>query len=73
MAFVFAAKVSEIPPGRVKTVEIGDEDVALCNVGGEFHAIANDGPKLIAFYKYLQERGCSNAAAVVRQRVESPK
>ena len=41
MAFVVVAKVSEIAPGRVKTVEIGDEDVALCNVEGEFYAIAN--------------------------------
>ena len=41
MAFAFAAKVGEIPPGRVMTVEIGEEDVALCNVDGEFYAIAN--------------------------------
>lgn len=41
MAFVFAAKVGEIPPGRVKTVEIGDEDIAICNVEGAFYAIAN--------------------------------
>jgi len=49
MAFVKAAKVSEVPQGRVKVVEVGDEDVALCNVGGEIYAIANvcthdDGP-----------------------------
>jgi 3-phenylpropionate/trans-cinnamate dioxygenase ferredoxin subunit len=49
MAFVVAAKLNEVPPGRVKTVEIGDEDVALCNVQGEIFAIANvcthdDGP-----------------------------
>jgi 3-phenylpropionate/trans-cinnamate dioxygenase ferredoxin subunit len=41
MAFVRAAKVGEIPPGRSKIVEVGDEDVALCNVGGEIFAIAN--------------------------------
>jgi len=41
MAFVKAARVSEIPPGRSKIVEVGDEDVALCNVGGEIFAIAN--------------------------------
>jgi 3-phenylpropionate/trans-cinnamate dioxygenase ferredoxin subunit len=41
MAFVEAAKLSEVPPGRVKTVEIGDEDIALCNVEGEIYAIAN--------------------------------
>ena len=49
MAFVKAAKVGDIPPGRVKVVEVGDEDVALCNVNGEFYALANvcthdDGP-----------------------------
>jgi len=41
MAFVVAAKVGDVPPGRVKVVEIGEEEVALCNVGGEFYAIAN--------------------------------
>jgi 3-phenylpropionate/trans-cinnamate dioxygenase ferredoxin subunit len=41
MAFVVAAKLDEVPPGRVKTVEIGDEDIALCNVQGEIYAIAN--------------------------------
>lgn len=49
MTFVRAAAVSEIPPGRVKTVEVGDEDIALCNVGGQIYAIADvcthdDGP-----------------------------
>jgi 3-phenylpropionate/trans-cinnamate dioxygenase ferredoxin subunit len=41
MAFVEAAKLSEVPPGQVETVEIGDEDIALCNVEGEIYAIAN--------------------------------
>lgn len=49
MAFIRAAKVSDVPPGRVKVVEIGDEDVALCNVEGKIFAVANvcthdDGP-----------------------------
>jgi 3-phenylpropionate/trans-cinnamate dioxygenase ferredoxin subunit len=49
MAFVKAAKVSDVPPGRVTVVEVGDEDVALCNVSGEIYAVANvcthdDGP-----------------------------
>jgi 3-phenylpropionate/trans-cinnamate dioxygenase ferredoxin subunit len=49
VAFVKAAKVSEIPPGRSKVVEVGDEDVAVCNVEGKIYAIANvcthdDGP-----------------------------
>ena len=41
MAFVKAARVSDITEGRVKIVEIEDEEVALCNVGGEIHAVAN--------------------------------
>jgi 3-phenylpropionate/trans-cinnamate dioxygenase ferredoxin subunit len=49
MAFVKAAKVSEIPQGKVKIVEVRDEDIALCNVGGMIYAVANvcthdDGP-----------------------------
>jgi 3-phenylpropionate/trans-cinnamate dioxygenase ferredoxin subunit len=49
MAFLKAAKLSDIPPGRVTVVEVGDEDVALCNVAGKIYAIADlcthdDGP-----------------------------
>jgi 3-phenylpropionate/trans-cinnamate dioxygenase ferredoxin subunit len=49
MAFVKAAKVSDVPQGQVKVVEVGYEDVALCNVDGEIYAVANvcthdDGP-----------------------------
>ena len=49
MAFVRVARVSEVPQGRVKVVEVGDEDVALCNVDGVIYAVANvcthdDGP-----------------------------
>lgn len=49
MGFVKTAKVSDIPPGRVKVLEVGDEDVALCNVDGQIYAVANvcthdDGP-----------------------------
>lgn len=49
MAFVRAARISDIPPGRIKVVEVGEEDVALCNVGGEIYAVTNvcthdDGP-----------------------------
>lgn len=41
MAFVKAANLADVPPGRVKVVELGDEEVALCNVVGEIYAIAN--------------------------------
>jgi 3-phenylpropionate/trans-cinnamate dioxygenase ferredoxin subunit len=49
MAFLKAAKLSEIETGQVKVFEVGDEDVALCNVGGKIYAVANvcthdDGP-----------------------------
>ena len=33
------ANVSEIPPERVAVFQIGDHDVAVCNVNGEFYAI----------------------------------
>jgi len=49
MAFVKVARVSDVPPGHVKAVEAGYEDVALCNVDGQIYAIADvcthdDGP-----------------------------
>jgi 3-phenylpropionate/trans-cinnamate dioxygenase ferredoxin component len=33
------AKVSDIPPERVAVFEVGDHEVAVCNVDGEFYAI----------------------------------
>jgi 3-phenylpropionate/trans-cinnamate dioxygenase ferredoxin subunit len=33
------AKAADVPPERVAVVEIGDHDVAVCNVNGEFYAI----------------------------------
>ena len=49
MTFMKATKISDIPPGHVKVVEVGYEDVALCNIDGEIFAIADlcthdDGP-----------------------------
>lgn len=41
MAFVRAARLSELPAGRAVIVEVGDEDIALCNVSGEVFAVAN--------------------------------
>lgn len=67
MAFVRAAKVSEIPPGRSKIIEVGDEDVALCNVGGEILAIANvcthDGGPLGEGYLLGEEIECPRHGA----------
>ena len=33
------AKAAEIPPERVAVFHVGDHEVAVCNVGGEFYAI----------------------------------
>jgi 3-phenylpropionate/trans-cinnamate dioxygenase ferredoxin subunit len=33
------ARADEIPPERVAVFEVGDHDVAVCNVEGEFYAI----------------------------------
>ena len=67
MAFIHAAKLSDVPPGRTLVVEIEDEDVALCNVGGEIYAIANvcthdDGP-LAAGYLMGEEIECPRHGA----------
>lgn len=49
MAFVRAARLGEIPEGHVRVVQVGEEEIALCNVGGTIFAVANvcthdDGP-----------------------------
>ena len=67
MAFVFAAKIPDIPPGRTLVVEVDDEDVALCNVEGQLYAIANvcthdDGP-LGTGYLMGQEIECPRHGA----------
>lgn len=33
------ATVSELPPGHYKSVEVGEERVALFNINGEFYAL----------------------------------
>lgn len=39
MAFAKVAKVSDIPVGTSKAIEVGDVVIALCNVEGQFYAI----------------------------------
>lgn len=39
--FVKVAKVSEIPAGQVKVYDAGGRRVCICNVDGEFFAIAD--------------------------------
>ena len=67
MAFVKAANVRDVPPGRAKIVEIGDEDVALCNVDGKIYAIANvcthDGGPLGEGYLLGEEIECPRHGA----------
>src|SRR5262249_61114661 len=41
MALAPAAKVSEIPPGSIREVQVSGQAVALANVGGRFYAIHN--------------------------------
>ena len=36
--FVKVAEVSEIPPGDMKAVRVGNEEILLVNVDGSFHA-----------------------------------
>jgi 3-phenylpropionate/trans-cinnamate dioxygenase ferredoxin subunit len=55
-----AAKITNIPPGAVKVVELDDEQIALCNVDGHIYAIANlcthDGSPL--------DQGCLDGHAI---------
>jgi nitrite reductase (NADH) small subunit/3-phenylpropionate/trans-cinnamate dioxygenase ferredoxin subunit len=41
MAFLRAARVSEITPGTIRELELGGKTIALANVAGRFHAIDN--------------------------------
>jgi 3-phenylpropionate/trans-cinnamate dioxygenase ferredoxin subunit len=40
--FVRVATRDEIPPGAMKTVDVGGVQVLVCNVGGEFHAVHDE-------------------------------
>lgn len=64
MAYVVAAKVGEVPPGTVKATEVGDESVAICNVGGEFYAVANVCP---------HDEGPLNAGHLLGDEIECPR
>ncbi len=48
--FVTVARTADIPPGRVKYVEVEDYQLAICNVDGEFYCIedvcTHDGGRL---------------------------
>jgi 3-phenylpropionate/trans-cinnamate dioxygenase ferredoxin subunit len=60
MSLLKAAKITDVPPGAVKVVELGDEEIALCNADGRIYAIANlcthDGAPL--------DQGCLDGLAI---------
>jgi nitrite reductase (NADH) small subunit len=37
--FVTVARADEVPPGEVRTVRAGDEEIALAHVDGSFYAV----------------------------------
>jgi len=37
--FVKVAVKSEIEPGKMKAVKVGDKDILVANIGGEFYAV----------------------------------
>lgn len=39
--WVEAARVSDIPPGKCRTVQVGNQTVVLIQVNGEFYALDN--------------------------------
>ena len=41
MAFLHAAKLSDVPEGQAIVVTLGETEVALGNVGGQIYAVAN--------------------------------
>ena len=39
--FVKVAAVTDLPPGKVKSITVGERMIALCNVEGTFYALDN--------------------------------
>lgn len=39
-AYIAAARIDEVPPGKTRQVRVGDRDILLCNSDGQIHAIA---------------------------------
>ena len=42
MAFVTVARVEDVPPGTLISVDAGGESIALANVDGELHAVQGE-------------------------------
>jgi len=41
MEFVKVASTSEVPAGKMKMVNVGENEVLIANVGGKYYAIGN--------------------------------
>ena len=39
--FMTVASLTDVPEGTLKRVEVGDEEVALVNLGGTFYAVSD--------------------------------
>lgn len=39
--FVAVARAEDVAPGRIRQVFVGDQAIALCNVGGQFYAVSD--------------------------------
>lgn len=39
MAFIKVASLASLPPGSLTEVTLGEDPYALCNIGGELHAL----------------------------------
>ena len=64
MAFVKAARTSDVPRGKVVVVEVEDEEIALCNVDGEIYAVAN---------LCTHDNGPLNAGTLYGEEIECPR
>ncbi|MBI2873436.1 MAG: non-heme iron oxygenase ferredoxin subunit [Chloroflexi bacterium] len=42
LKFTKVATVNEVPPGTARVVEVDGEQIAICNVDGEFYAVSNE-------------------------------
>ena len=39
--FVKVAQTGELPPGQMKQVQVGDEEILIANIGGSYHAVSD--------------------------------
>ena len=66
--FVKVAETSEIPPGRLKLVDVRGERVAVANVGGSFFALANRSSDTLRSQSPALCRSISPITAGIRKR-----